>query len=64
MTINEAIQALKYDRAMFTFDPITGEDIDPNSLNEDNRKAYEALGMAIELLESMKTMVRCDAYKH
>lgn len=64
MTINEAIQALKYDREMITFDPTTGEITDPEQLIEDHRKIYEALGMAIEALEEKKTKVMCCTCKH
>ena len=40
--INEVIYGLEFTKAMITFNPSTGEDIEPENLNEDNKITYNA----------------------
>lgn len=48
MTPQEAIEQLKYDRAMCLFNPSTGEE---EPMNDDCKKTAEALELAIEALD-------------
>ena len=52
MTRKEIIDGLKMTMGLITFDPSTGEDIDPDDLNDLNRTTYDACKCAVELLES------------
>lgn len=57
MTEQEAIERLKLDMEMITFDPDTGEHIPLEALknrNEDNYKAYIADEVAIKALEEIQ----------
>ena len=49
MTREEAINQLRYDMAMCNFNPTTGEEY---FVNDDCRKDYEALSIAIKSLEA------------
>ena len=55
MSIDEAISELKYARAMFEFNPITG---DIRFRNDEDRRQAEALDMAIRSLEAWKNVER------
>lgn len=46
------IEGLEFTKAMITFNPLTGEDIEPENLNEENRTSYDALVGAIDLLKA------------
>ena len=52
MTRKEIIDGLKMTMDLITFDPSTGEDIDPDDLNDLNRTTYDACKGAVELLEA------------
>ena len=68
MTNKEIIDGLKMTMELITFDPSTGETIDPDNLNDLNRTTYDACNGAIEALEgkdanvtSNGTISRTDA---
>lgn len=54
MTEKEAIERLKYDLAMITFNPMTGEDTPLWLLSEDAQGSYNAYEMAIKALEAVQ----------
>lgn len=54
MNREEVISILKYDNAMATFNPMTGEVIESKDLREDEKKLYEAHQYCIDLLISMR----------
>lgn len=60
--INEVIYGLEFTKAMITFNPLTGEDIEPEDLNEDNKITYDARVGAIALLKKQDEEVRA-AYR-
>ena len=45
------IAGLEFTKAMITFNPMTGEDIDPENLNEADKTTYAACVGAIALLK-------------
>ena len=51
MTVQEAIEQLKCDMELITFNPINGETIPVECLNDLSRAAYEADKIAISALE-------------
>lgn len=55
MKIDEAISELKYARAMFEFNPTTG---DVRFRNDEDRRQAEAIDMAIRSLEAWKNVER------
>lgn len=61
MTIDEAIEQLKFDREMIRFNPTTGEIYEPEELqycvNKDSYNTYIADGIAIEALENQQKVV-------
>lgn len=52
--IDEVIYGLEFTKAMITFNPSTGEDIEPENLNEDNKITYDACVGAITLLKEQE----------
>lgn len=60
--INEVIYGLEFTKAMITFNPSTGEDIEPENLNEDDKITYDACVGAIILLKKQNEEVRA-AYR-
>ena len=46
----EVIKGLEYTKEMITFNPLTGEEIEPENLNEVNKITYDACVGAIALL--------------
>lgn len=60
--IKEIIYGLEFTKAMITFNPLTGEDIEPENLNEDNKITYDACVGAIALLKKQDEEVR-TAYR-
>ena len=54
MTEKEAIERLKYDLAMLTFNPITGEETPLWLLPEDAQDSYNAYECAIKALEEIQ----------
>ena len=55
--INEVIYGLEFTKAMITFNPSTGEDIEPENLNEDNKITYNACVGAITLLKEQQKFI-------
>jgi hypothetical protein len=54
----KVIKGLEFTKAMITFNPSTGEDIEPENLNEADKTSYDACVGAIALLkEQAKTKV-------
>lgn len=54
MTAEEAkkgIDGLKFTMEMFLFDPMTGENKDPDCLNEMDRITYDSCAIGIKALE-------------
>lgn len=51
---DSVIKGLEFTKAMITFNPSTGENIEPENLNEENKTSYDACVGAIELLKSKK----------
>lgn len=60
--IEEIIYGLEFTKAMITFNPLTGEDIEPEDLNENNKITYDACVGAIVLLKKQNEEVRA-AYR-
>ena len=54
--LNEVIYGLEYTKAMITFNPLTGKDIEPEDLNEDDKITYDACVGAITLLKGQETV--------
>ena len=55
---------LDFTKAMITFNPSTGEDIEPENLNEENKITYDACVGAIALLKEQepRVMAPTEAY--
>ena len=49
--VKKVINGLEFIKAMITFDPSTGEDIEPEYLNEADKTSYDACVGAIALLK-------------
>lgn len=49
---DKIIEGLEFTKAMITFNPLTGEDIEPENLNEENKTSYDACVGAIDLLKA------------
>ena len=63
MDREKIIKGLEFTKAMITFNPSTGEDIEPENLNEENKTSYDACVGAITLLkerEPVKTKRRVE----
>ena len=56
--LNEVIYGLEFTKAMITFNPSTGEDIEPENLNEDNKITYDACVGAITLLKEQERIIK------
>lgn len=54
--IEEIIKGLEYTKAMITFNPSTGEDIEPENLNEADKTTYNACVSAIALLKKQEAV--------
>ena len=54
--IEEVIKGLEYTKAMITFNPSTGEDIEPENLNEADKTTYDACVEAITLLKKQEAV--------
>ena len=57
MTIDETIRQLKCDVDLILFDPTTGENINPNCMNDLNKASYIGYINAINYLEAFNEMV-------
>lgn len=56
--IDEVIYGLEFTKAMITFNPSTGEGIEPENLNEDNKITYDACVGAIALLKEQERIIK------
>lgn len=52
--LEKVIKGLEFTKAMITFNPLTGEDIEPENLNEEDKTTYDACVGAIALLKEQK----------
>lgn len=55
----KVIQGLEFTKAMITFNPSTGEDIEPGNLNEADKTTYDACVGALALLKEQETIIQC-----
>ena len=55
--IENVIKGLEFTKAMMTFNPSTGEEIEPGNLNEANKTSYDACVGAIALLKEQEARV-------
>ena len=51
MNLQEALDALKMTKNLFLFDPMNGDVLGPDQLNDDNRLTLEAVEYSIEALK-------------
>ena len=56
--INEVIYGLEFTKAMITFNPSTGENIEPENLNKDDKITYDACAGAITLLKEQEKRIK------
>ena len=56
--LNKVIYGLKYTKAMITFNPSTGENIEPEDLNEEDKITYNACIGAITLLKEQDAIIK------
>ena len=54
MDRGKVIKGLEFTKAMITFNPSTGEDIEPENLNEADKTSYDACVGAIALLKGQE----------
>ena len=52
--MENVIKGLEFTKAMITFNPSTGEDIEPENLNEEDKTSYDACVGAIALLKEQE----------
>ena len=52
----KVLAGLEFTKAMITFNPSTGEDIEPRNLNEADKTTYDACVGAIELLKEQEAI--------
>ena len=64
MDSEKVINGLEFTKAMITFNPSTGEDIEPENLNEADKTTYDACLGAIALLKEQETVIRCEDCIH
>ena len=56
--MEKVIAGLEFTKAMITFNPLTGEDIEPGNLNEADKTSYDACVGAIALLKEQEAKER------
>lgn len=54
--LKKVIKGLEFTKAMFTFNPSTGEDVEPENLNEEDKITYDACVGAIVLLKEQEAV--------
>ena len=59
MVKEDIIRRFRYDMAMLTFDPMTGEDCNPSRHGDDAEELYQAIKSAIEYMENSEIVVHC-----
>lgn len=52
--IKKSIEALKICHDLITFNPATGEDIDPIFLNKENRELYDGIDVVLQYIQQLK----------
>ena len=57
MDREKVIKGLEFTKAMITFNPSTGEDIEPGNLNEADKTTYDACVGAIALLKEQESWI-------
>lgn len=57
MDREKVIEGLEFTKAMITFNPSTGEDIEPGNLNEEDKTSYDACVGAIALLKEQEELI-------
>ena len=62
MDREKVIEGLNFTKAMITFNPSTGEEIEPENLNEADKITYDACVGAIALLKEQEEEVKA-AYR-
>lgn len=63
MDREKVIKGLEFTKAMITFNPSTGEDIEPENLNEANKTTYDACVGAIALLKEQEPILLENQHK-
>ena len=58
MDREKVVKGLEFTKAMITFNPSTGEDIEPGNLNEENKTTYDACVGAIAMLKDDETRIQ------
>ena len=56
--MEKVTKGLEFTKAMITFNPSTGEDIEPENLNEADKTSYDACVGAIALLKEQEAEIR------
>lgn len=64
MDYSEARQALTMCRELMLYDPNNGETVEYDSLNEENKKLYNACGIAVKVLEEKEQETKIVVVKH
>lgn len=64
MNYSEAREALVTCRELMLYDPNNGEAVEYDSLNEVNKKLYDACGIAAEVLATKETAQKIVVVKH
>ena len=59
----KVISGLEYIKELITFDIFTGEEIEPENLNEANKKMYDAFVGAIALLKEQEPILLENQHK-
>lgn len=54
----KVIKGLEFTKAMITFNPSTGEDIEPGNLNESDKTTYDACVGAIAMLKEQDEQIK------
>ena len=63
MDRQKIIAGLEFTKAMITFNPSTGEDIDPENLNEADKTTYDACVGAIAMLKEQEPILLENQHK-
>ena len=61
--MEKVIIGLEFTKAMITFNPSTGEDIEPGNLNEADKTSYDACVGAIAMLKKQEAILLENQHK-
>lgn len=64
MDYKEAKEALTMCRELMLYDPNNGVSVEYDDLNEENRKLYDACGVAVEILAEKEDLKKIVIVKH